>query len=79
MFLDLADQGADLPRHGMSWRFLEKDVQGLNRLFMLSQVDQGLSKHELRGTGRALAFGDCDLRLVACLIVVLLVEVGIGE
>ena len=79
MLLDVGDQSANLPRHGMLRRFLEKNVQSLNSLLIVPQIHERLSENKLRRAGMALAFGDGDLRLVARLVVVLLVQIGVGE
>ena len=50
MLLDLRDQRANLGRHGMLRRLIEKDVQSLNSSLILTQVYQRLSEDEL---GRA--------------------------
>src|ERR1700686_1478729 len=79
MFLDFSDQGADLSRHGMLRRLLQKNIEGLNTLLMVAHACECLSENQLRGAGSAPAYGDRDLRLVARFVVALLAKVGVGE
>ena len=60
-------------------RFLQKQIQSLNSLLIVTEVYEGLTEDELSRASSSLAFGNRDLRLVACFVIVLLVKIGVGQ
>src|SRR4029077_12442573 len=58
-------------------------MEGLDAFLVLPKSDEGLSKNDLRRASsllsRFLAFGDCELSLVASLLVIFLSKVRVGQ